>query len=796
MTNRRPTTPTPRRTPFDSSAEPADRELIVIANPAAKVRAARGTVTTASPADTNKLTSYLASAGASMRPLFEVSVRREMRAVIDELTAGEDPTGTPDLSKYFKVEARDDELERVAANLRQLPSIQAAYVKPPTFPAVRVQTPHAGSPTIGTSPVLPERVPESINVMLPSPNEAPPATPDFSPRQGYLGVAPGGIDALFAATQPGGRGAGVRIIDIEGAWRFTHEDLTQNQGGVVAGTQSTDIAWRNHGTAVMGEFGGDVNGLGITGICPEANTRAMSIFGGMGSAAAIRRAADALSAGDIILIELHRPGPAATGVGQQGFIAIEWWPDDYDAIRYATSRGVIVVEAAGNGAVNLDDAIYDTPQVGFPASWANPFRRGASDSGAVLVGAGAPPPGTHGNDHGPDRSRLDFSNYGMALDAQGWGREVTTSGYGDLQGGSNEDFWYTDQFSGTSSASPIVVGALGCVQGNRRARAMTLLTPATARALLRSTGSPQQDAPGRPAMQRIGNRPNVRQMIGTTGGGAVALTVPLFRYWNPYNTDHFYTTNWAELGGGRYGWSFEGVQCYVASQQAPGMVPLYRYWNARIGDHFYTTSWSELGGGRYGWGFEGVQCFVYTSPAADRLPLYRYWNARIGDHFYTTNWSELAGGRYGWYFEGVQCFVATQVRPPDLGAPDARESGMGPRESQHSPAPESPIPGAGASGLQGVEGALMGDGSMGTAGGEGAELPPPTFVGIASGTAVPSTFSSGAPGESGVPATFSAMGPGHGESASEVSSASSFTVKRERGSGIRSITIQLGGDDG
>jgi hypothetical protein len=220
-----------------------------------------------------------------------------------------------------------------------------------------------------------------------------------------------------------------------------------------------------------------------------------------------------LGSGDIILIELHRAGPRATGVGQQGFIAIEWWPDDFDAIRYATSRGVIVVEAAGNGAQNLDDPIYNKPASGFPANWSNPFNRANRDSGAIVVGAGAPPPGTHGRDHGPDRSRLDFSNYGLVVDAQGWGREVTTCGYGDLQGGSNEDFWYTDQFSGTSSASPIVVGALGCVQGVLRDRGMTPLSPAAARNLLRTTGSPQQEAPGRPASQRIGKRPNVRQMI-------------------------------------------------------------------------------------------------------------------------------------------------------------------------------------------------------------------------------------------------------------------------------------------
>jgi hypothetical protein len=90
---------------------------------------------------------------------------------------------------------------------------------------------------------------------------------------------------------------------------------------------------------------------------------------------------------------------------------------------------------------------------------------------------------------------------------------VTTAGYGDLQGGGNEDLWYTDQFSGTSSASPIVVGTLGCIQGVLRAAGRIPLTPARARELLRSSGSPQQDAAGRPRTERIGNRPNLRQLI-------------------------------------------------------------------------------------------------------------------------------------------------------------------------------------------------------------------------------------------------------------------------------------------
>src|SRR5262249_1574399 len=127
-------------------------------------------------------------------------------------------------------------------------------------------------------------------------------------------------------------------------------------------------------------------------------------------------------------------------------------------------------------------------------------------------GAGAPPRGTHDRDHGPDRSRLEFSNFGLVIDAQGWGEEGTTCGYSDLQGGSNEDFWDTDTFSGTSSASAIVVGALACVQGFLRAHGFRLLDPDGARQILQETGSDQPPGPfGQ--FQWIGNRPNLRELI-------------------------------------------------------------------------------------------------------------------------------------------------------------------------------------------------------------------------------------------------------------------------------------------
>lgn len=542
---KKPSDREPGSNPFQPPYGAAPRELIVMAHAEAGLRSQQTTVSSLAGFEVSDLEKALHHAGARMVPLFgdsEDRLQQERENMAAEMAPSDLQTfgELPDLSLYYHVEAADEQLDELAAQLMQCKSVQCAYVKPPAYPSQQ-QALSSGT-ALGSGAEL-------INIMQSLAADAPPVTADFTARQGYLNMAPGGVDALYAATVPGGRGAGIGIIDIEGAWRFTHEDLHQNQGGVVGGTPTADIGWRNHGTAVIGVLGGDRNNYGITGICPDARVRGVSIFGGTGSAGAIRQAAQLSNKGDVILIELHRPGPRfnfTAPQGQRGFIAIEWWPDDFDAIRFAVMRGVIVISAAGNGAENLDDALYNTRPAGFPVTWRNPFNRNLADSGSILVGAGAPPPGTHGRNHGPDRSRLDFSNFGSAIDAQGWGREVTTCGYGDLQGGANEDLWYTDQFSGTSSASPVVVGAVVCVQGALRARRRPLLSPTRARSLLRSTGSPQTDAPGRPRTQRIGNRPNLRQLIALALQQREWLGVQFTGSVPAHSTRRWFTHSWPE----------------------------------------------------------------------------------------------------------------------------------------------------------------------------------------------------------------------------------------------------------
>lgn len=478
-----------------SAPGPGRRELIMIGAPDAELRVTATRARSMSGTELGALADIAADSEVVIKPLFGPSEERVLAAGAPDVAVRTDESGpllVAEMARFYHVDAPDNRLDELVQQLASSPAVASAYIKPAAELPAGVE------------------VAPRLNDMTPRLADAPPATPDFTAQQGYLDAAPGGVDARWAWTQPGGRGDGVRIVDCEWGWRFTHEDLNQNQGGVIAGTAdpTPDSRSTNHGTAVLGEISGDVNGFGITGISPNAVISASAFS--VASATAIRSAADRLGQGDIILLEIHRGGPNYPGGDTQlGFIAIEWWPDDYLAIRYAVTKGIVVVEAAGNGSQNLDDPIYDTPQGGFPSWWRNPFRRTTLDSGAVVVGAGAPPSGNFG----ADRSRLDFSNYGACVDAQGWGREVVSTGYGNLQGGPSVDLWYTNTFSGTSSASPIVVGAVASTQGALRAAGRPPLSPARARELLRSTGSPQQDTPGRPATQRIGNRPNLRRLI-------------------------------------------------------------------------------------------------------------------------------------------------------------------------------------------------------------------------------------------------------------------------------------------
>jgi hypothetical protein len=322
---------------------------------------------------------------------------------------------------------------------------------------------------------------------------------NFEPSQGYLDSAPNGIGAIQAWASDGAKGAGVTVCDIEGNWNRSHEDLPRGIA-LFGGTPIDDIGWRNHGTAVLGEIVGVGNEFGAVGIAHEATAAVQSaIVGGVfNTAQAITNAAGHLTAGDVILIELQATGP------RNRYVAMQYWDDVYSAILSTVALGITVVEAAGNGDENFNLGDY----------------RGTGlqkDSGAIVVGAGVPPTNffdidTNYDSIGVPRSRIWFSNYGKIVNLQAWGWHVTTLGYGDAQGGP-ANRWYTLRFSGTSSASPIVTGAVASLQGRARAVRGTPLEPKRVRQILVDTGTPQQAGPGVPVTQHIGPQPDLPKAL-------------------------------------------------------------------------------------------------------------------------------------------------------------------------------------------------------------------------------------------------------------------------------------------
>ena len=309
-----------------------------------------------------------------------------------------------------------------------------------------------------------------------------PGTPDFTGLQGYLYDTPLGLDAPAAWALPGGRGAGMKFIDIERNWFRTHEDFDQDNFFFSNNVTNAGVS-TNHGTAVLGEVIGVDNGFGVVGFASDAQWGTVAYPTAEWPLVAdyFMVAAEALDPGDVWLIEIQM-FPAGLGA-----TPMEYLQANYDAIWTSSwALDVVCVEAGANGSQNLDSAAFD-----------NLFDRNFRDSGAILVAAGRP----------TSLTAESFSNYGSRMDAHAWGSEIVTTGYGDLQNGGLA-IQYTADFGGTSGASPMVVGAVLCLQGILKAETGTILNPIDIRQIITDSGTPHTDS-----NRDIGPRANIAAAI-------------------------------------------------------------------------------------------------------------------------------------------------------------------------------------------------------------------------------------------------------------------------------------------
>ncbi|MBD3160598.1 MAG: S8 family serine peptidase [Candidatus Eisenbacteria bacterium] len=374
---------------------------------------------------------------------------------------GERRAGTvgPDLSLWYdvRVEGGREAVARLVNELNADPAVEIAH--PVAIPETAVIR----------EPVVDGRDPVGDDLL----------TPDFTGMQDYLYDTPVGLDGPSAWAIPGGTGVNVKFIDVEIGWTIDHEDFdTDNY--FYEGGANFDPGYEPHGTAVLGEVIGQHNDFGISGFAPDVAYGVVAITVGEWPNVPhyFQEAVDALDPGDVWLIELqmYPSGRNAT--------PMEWLQVNYDVIWTSSwALEIVCVEAGANGSQDLDDP-----------SWGGVFDRNVRDSGAIMVAAGTP----------QGRVAEYFTNYGSRMDVHAWGSQIVTTGYGDLHNDGTLQTRYTQQFGGTSGASPMVTGSVACLQGIAKQNVSLTLSPIQLRTILHDTGIDHLDP-----NKEIGPRPDL-----------------------------------------------------------------------------------------------------------------------------------------------------------------------------------------------------------------------------------------------------------------------------------------------
>lgn len=300
------------------------------------------------------------------------------------------------------------------------------------------------------------------------PNDIPPTTTDFISSQGYLEADPG-VNAIYAWAN-GANGSGITVRAIEYGLDVDHEEFVGRSVKIANGmtiSSEASFFYTTHGTATAGVVYSHNGTYGTKGIAYNAATYILYPEWQEGMSwnriDAITNAVNDANEGDIIIYEMQINDPNGA------YVPAEYDQLVWDLTKTATDKGVVVVAAAGNGAVNLDDGLYDT-------------YNARGDSGAIIVGAG-----TSTTNHDTHSA----STFGTRVDVQAWGENVFSTGYGDIQFANDVHQYYTDSFSGTSSATAIIGGCVTVLQSYYYSLTNSYMTSVEMRDLLIDTGIPQ-----------------------------------------------------------------------------------------------------------------------------------------------------------------------------------------------------------------------------------------------------------------------------------------------------------------
>ena len=311
--------------------------------------------------------------------------------------------------------------------------------------------------------------------------------PDFRGLQDYTkspdekrpGYYMGGVNRDSVNQYTGHDGSGISLVSMENnAWNTSHVNLPpiEFHEGDKRYTPGED-----HDTSSVGIMAAKDINAGIKGLTWNARMGYVKW-----QANNLYNMIPRLKAGDVVQIGMQTGGGDVTGCTSSCYVPQENAPAYYDVIKALTDKGVHVIQAAGNGNINLDHAGFN-----------GKFDVKKRDSGAIIAGAFCA-------DNG---KKASFSTYGSRVTSASWGCwDVVTTGYGGLHSIKNAE--YTSSFSGTSSANPIIAGVVASLSAIAKAHNITV-TPQQKRSILQETGTPL--AAGDSA--KVGTHPNMAKAV-------------------------------------------------------------------------------------------------------------------------------------------------------------------------------------------------------------------------------------------------------------------------------------------